>query len=133
MSRTRITVLPNTSVTIGVFVALSTVVIAFVMLHYTRFGRTVYAIGGSEQSAVLMGLPVPRTKIAVYVISGFCASLGGMLFTNLVGRLVTHVSYSPVFVIMGCMHPVALFLIWRAVASARRKKSPREETVFASG
>ena len=81
MSRTRVTVLPNTSVTIGVFVALSMVVIAFVVLHYTRFGRTVYAIGGSEQSAVLMGLPVPRTKIAVYVISGFCAALGGMLFT----------------------------------------------------
>ena len=59
----------------------STVAIAFFVLHYTRFGRTVYAIGGSEQSAVLMGLPVPRTKIAVYVISGFCASLGGMLFT----------------------------------------------------
>ena len=62
-------------------IALSTVVIAFFVLHYTRFGRTVYAIGGSEQSAVLMGLTVPRTKIAVYVISGFCASLGGMLFT----------------------------------------------------
>ena len=81
MSRTRVTVLPNTTVTIGVLIALSTVAIAFFVLHYTRFGRTVYAIGGSEQSAVLMGLTVPRTKIAVYVISGFCASLGGMLFT----------------------------------------------------
>ena len=61
--------------------ALDVVAIAFFVLHYTRFGRTVYAIGGSEPSAVLMGLPVPRTKIGVYVISGFCASLGGMLFT----------------------------------------------------
>jgi len=47
------------------------------------------------------------------------SGLGGMLFTNLVGRLVTHVSYSPVFMIMGCLHPIALLLIWRAVARAR--------------
>lgn len=47
------------------------------------------------------------------------SGLGGMLFTNLVGRLVTHFSYSPVFVIMGCLHPIALVLIWRAAASAR--------------
>jgi ACS family hexuronate transporter-like MFS transporter len=52
------------------------------------------------------------------------SGLGGMLFTNLVGRLVTHVSYSPVFVIMGCLHPLALGLIWRAVASARRRPAP---------
>ena len=34
------------------------------VLHHTRFGRTVYAIGGNEQSAMLMGLPVDGTKIA---------------------------------------------------------------------
>jgi ACS family hexuronate transporter-like MFS transporter len=49
------------------------------------------------------------------------SGLGGMLFTNLVGRLVTYVSYSPVFVIMGCLHPIALGLIWRAAA---RRPSP---------
>jgi ACS family hexuronate transporter-like MFS transporter len=48
------------------------------------------------------------------------SGLGGMLFTNLVGRLVTSFSYSPVFVIMGFLHPIALLLIWRAVARARR-------------
>ena len=52
------------------------------------------------------------------------SGLGGMLFTNLVGRLVTHVSYSPVFVIMGCLHPIALFFIWRAVSVSRRKAAP---------
>lgn len=50
------------------------------------------------------------------------SGLGGMLFTNLVGRLVTYVSYSPVFIIMGCLHPIALVLIWRA--AARRSVSP---------
>jgi len=81
MSRKRLTVLPNTTITIGVLIALAMVVVGFYVLHYTRFGRTVYAIGGSEASAMLMGLPVPRVKVSVYVISGFCASVGGMLYT----------------------------------------------------
>lgn len=50
------------------------------VLHRTRFGRTVYAVGGGEQSATLMGLRVARTKVVVYVISGTCAALGGILF-----------------------------------------------------
>ncbi len=51
------------------------------VLHQTRLGRTVYAVGGNEQSAMLMGLPVARTKIAVYTISGFCSALGGVLLS----------------------------------------------------
>lgn len=81
MSRRRVSILPNTTITPSVIIALVVVVIGFVVLHYTRFGRTVYAIGGSEPSAMLMGLPVPRTKVAVYMISGFCAALGGVLYT----------------------------------------------------
>ncbi|SDS10155.1 galactofuranose ABC transporter, permease protein YjfF [Actinoplanes derwentensis] len=62
-------------------VALVTVLIAAVVLAWTRFGRNVYAIGGNADSALLMGLPVGRTKIAVYTVSGFCAALGGVLFS----------------------------------------------------
>ena len=51
------------------------------VLHYTRFGRNVYAIGGSKQSALLMGLPVARTTVLVYTVSGFCAALGGILLS----------------------------------------------------
>jgi simple sugar transport system permease protein len=51
------------------------------VLHRTRFGRTVYALGGSESSALLMGLPVARTKVLVYVVSGFCSGLSGLLFS----------------------------------------------------
>ena len=47
------------------------------VLHLTRFGRTVYAIGGSEASARLMGLPVARTKVLVYVISGTAPASAG--------------------------------------------------------
>jgi len=62
-------------------IALVIVAAGFYLLHYTRFGRTVYAIGGSEQSAVLMGLPVARTKVLVYALSGTCAGIGGILFS----------------------------------------------------
>jgi simple sugar transport system permease protein len=51
------------------------------VLAFTRLGRNVYAIGGNQQSALLMGLPVGRTKITVYAISGFCSSLGGVLLS----------------------------------------------------
>ncbi|WP_433714602.1 galactofuranose ABC transporter, permease protein YjfF [Nocardia sp. CA-084685] len=67
--------------TVGMIVALVIVAAAFVVLHYTRLGRTAYAIGGNEQSALMMGLPVARTKVAVYAISGFCSALAGILFT----------------------------------------------------
>ena len=61
--------------------ALGVVAVAAWVLHRTRFGRTVYAIGGSESSALLMGLRVARTKVLVYATSGFCAALGGILFS----------------------------------------------------
>jgi galactofuranose transport system permease protein len=62
-------------------IALVVVAVAAYVLRFTRFGRTVYAIGGNEQSALLMGLPVARTKIAIYALSGFCSALAGIVFT----------------------------------------------------
>lgn len=62
-----------------VVIALTAVLVAMYVLHETRFGRTVYAVGGGRQSAQLMGLAVRRTQISVYVISGFCAAVAGML------------------------------------------------------
>ncbi|KAJ1681386.1 hypothetical protein LUZ63_023389 [Rhynchospora breviuscula] len=66
-------------------IALLTVAVAFWMLQYTRFGRTVYAVGGSASSARLMGLKVARTTLMVYVISGICAGLAGVVFTAYTG------------------------------------------------
>ncbi|HYW82438.1 MAG TPA: galactofuranose ABC transporter, permease protein YjfF [Spirochaetia bacterium] len=65
----------------GAVIAIGVVLVGFFVARFTKFGRTVYAIGGSEQSALLMGLPVARTKIAIYALSGFCAALGGIVFT----------------------------------------------------
>jgi simple sugar transport system permease protein len=55
--------------------------VAVYLIFFTRFGRTVYAIGSNEQSALLMGLPVSRTKILVYAFSGLCSALGGIVFS----------------------------------------------------
>jgi galactofuranose transport system permease protein len=64
----------------GIMAVLVVAAGAFVM-QWTRFGRTIYAIGGSEQSARLMGLNVARTKVLVYVISGVCGGLAGLALT----------------------------------------------------
>jgi ribose/xylose/arabinose/galactoside ABC-type transport system permease subunit len=55
--------------------------VAIYLSFFTRFGRTIYAMGNNEQSALLMGLAVPRTKILVYAFSGFCSALGGIVFS----------------------------------------------------
>jgi galactofuranose transport system permease protein len=66
---------------ISALISILVVLVAAYVLHYTRLGRTVYALGGNPRSAFLMGLPVARTRVAVYTISGFCAALGGVLLT----------------------------------------------------
>lgn len=54
---------------------------AIYITFFTRFGRTIYAIGNNEHSARLMGLAVGRTKIIVYSFSGFCSALAGIVFS----------------------------------------------------
>lgn len=65
----------------GALVAIGMLLLAVWMAHYSSFGRAVYAVGGNEQSAAMMGLAVGRTKILVYAFSGFCAALAGLLFS----------------------------------------------------
>ncbi|MFJ6443365.1 galactofuranose ABC transporter, permease protein YjfF [Streptomyces sp. NPDC091649] len=76
-----ITLPGDITLTYSVVIALAVVLAAMYVLHLTRFGRTVYAVGGSESSARLMGLATSRTKVGVYVVSGFCSALGGLLFS----------------------------------------------------
>jgi galactofuranose transport system permease protein len=63
-----------------VIIALVIVVLITVMLKYTKFGRKLYAIGGNQQSTLMMGLNVRRTKLQAYVLDGLLAGLGGFLF-----------------------------------------------------
>ncbi|MGS2616086.1 galactofuranose ABC transporter, permease protein YjfF [Micromonospora sp. LZ34] len=67
--------------TVSVLVTVAVVAVAAYALAYTRLGRNVYAVGGNPQSALLMGLPVGRTRIAVYTISGLCSAIGGILLS----------------------------------------------------
>ena len=60
---------------------LAVLLLAMWIARQTRYGRAVYAIGGNATSARLMGLPVSRTIVLTYVLSGFCAALGGAVFT----------------------------------------------------
>ncbi len=65
---------------IGVVVALLVLVVIFLVLRYTKFGRSLYAVGGNEQSAAMMGLDVKKTKLKAYVLSSFLCSLGGICY-----------------------------------------------------
>lgn len=81
VSQTRVPVWVDASLSVGALIALAMVAVGIFAGHYTQFGRTVYAIGGNEQSAILMGLPVRSTLVGVYAFSGFCSALAGVVFT----------------------------------------------------
>jgi len=72
-------------ISIPVVVGFILLAVAIFVAHYTRFGRTIYAIGGNEgrneQSATLMGLPVNRTKMLVYTFNGFCSAMAGLAYS----------------------------------------------------
>lgn len=69
------------ALTFPALIFLGLFVLVVIVAHFTRFGRNLYAIGGNEESSVLMGLPVTRTKIAVYTFNGFCSALAGIAMT----------------------------------------------------
>lgn len=63
-----------------VVISIVVVILIAILLKYRKFGRKLYAIGGSQQSALMMGLDVRKTKFKAYVLDGFLAGLGGFLF-----------------------------------------------------
>ncbi|SEO42540.1 galactofuranose ABC transporter, permease protein YjfF [Propionispora vibrioides] len=81
MSQYRIPLPFDTFISLSVVIALVTLLAALYLANFTKFGRTVYAIGGGEHSALLMGLPVAKTKILVYTLNGFCSALAGVVFS----------------------------------------------------
>lgn len=81
ISEYRIPFLFDSFLSVGVIITVFMLLVFIYIAHYTRFGRAIYAIGSNEQSARLMGLPVNRTKVLVYVLSGFTSSVGGLVFS----------------------------------------------------
>jgi simple sugar transport system permease protein len=67
------------------WILISVLVFGYILGHHTRFGRNLLAIGGSEHSALLMGLPVGATKVCSYALCGTLAALGGLVSTFITG------------------------------------------------
>lgn len=65
---------------IGAIVAIAVVIGMFLLLRYTKLGRSIYAVGGNRQSALMLGINVRRTVFWSYVISGLLSGLAGYVF-----------------------------------------------------
>jgi len=68
-------------ISFNVIIAIVIMVIGIYLSLHTKFGRNIYAIGGNETSALLMGIPIKRTKILIYTINGFCSAAAGVVFS----------------------------------------------------
>ena len=70
---------------IGVIVALLVVIILFCVLKWTKQGRNFYAVGGNNQSALMLGINVKRTKFYSHLICGLLAGIAGFVYFMHVG------------------------------------------------
>jgi simple sugar transport system permease protein len=68
-------------ISVNVIVAVLIVLAGLYVSLYTKFGRNIYAIGGNENSALLLGIPIKKTKVLVYTINGFCSAVSGVVFS----------------------------------------------------
>jgi erythritol transport system permease protein len=69
-------------VPIGVIVLATLAILTGLMLSRTAFGRWLYASGGNPRAAELSGVPVKRVQITVYILSGICASVAGLVLSS---------------------------------------------------
>jgi simple sugar transport system permease protein len=65
---------------ISVVIALLVVAATFFLLKYTKFGRSLYAVGGNQTSAAMMGLDTRKIKMKAYILSSFLCSIGGICY-----------------------------------------------------
>ncbi|WP_212031250.1 ABC transporter permease [Cytobacillus depressus] len=70
---------------VPVWIMLLLVLVAYLVLTHTRWGRILYMTGGNAEAATLSGVNVKKVKFASYVVSGIFASIAGVLFTARVG------------------------------------------------
>ena len=68
------------TIELGVVVAIACVILIFVLLKYIRLGRNIYAIGGNQQSALMLGINVKKTRFLSYIISGLLSGIAGYVF-----------------------------------------------------
>lgn len=73
--------IPGTPVPLVMIVFVVLLVAFVLMLHFSRFGRGIYAIGLSKDAAAFYGVNVARTRLILFVLTGFTAALGGIFYT----------------------------------------------------
>jgi galactofuranose transport system permease protein len=56
-------------------------VVGIFIAHYTRFGRNIYALGGNDTAALLLGVPIARTTIGIYALSSLLATVAGIVYS----------------------------------------------------
>jgi simple sugar transport system permease protein len=67
-------------VELGVIIALAVVLLVFIILKWSRFGRNLYAVGGNSQSALMLGINVKRTRFFSYLLCGILSGIGGYVY-----------------------------------------------------
>lgn len=67
---------------VGVIVLAVVAIAAALLLTRTAFGRWLYSSGGNERAAELSGVPVKRVKVIVYMLSGICAAIAGLVLSS---------------------------------------------------
>lgn len=75
----------NAYVEIGVIVAVLVVITFFIILRWTKLGRSFYAVGGNSQSALMLGINVKRTRFLSHLICGVLAGIAGFVYFMHVG------------------------------------------------
>jgi simple sugar transport system permease protein len=69
----------------GARVAFALILILVALMHWSRFGRNLYAVGGNNQSALMLGINVKRTKFSSYVLCGLLSGIAGFVFIMTTG------------------------------------------------
>jgi simple sugar transport system permease protein len=77
----KIPLISGVKIPVTVIIFLLVFVFGVILSRRTKFGRNIYAIGGNEQSSILMGLPVGRTKIFIYVLNSVLCALAGVVWS----------------------------------------------------
>jgi inositol transport system permease protein len=66
---------------VSVLIFLSMGVVSHILLRKTKFGKTIYALGGNENAAEICGLNVKKIKILLYTYAGMMSAIGGLILT----------------------------------------------------
>ena len=70
----------NSYIEVGVVIVVLVLILLWAMLKFTRFGRNLYAVGGNQESALMLGINVQRTQFFAYLLCGVLAGIGGFVY-----------------------------------------------------